>query len=180
MKQIQLKSKDALVLFVILISLLSLIALVLNQWMILSAAQSELKEEESIVESLKLRKDAIDRLKGNEVQLKDRLQSLQYMIPSDKGHVSIFAHFESAFIEHNIQVIQMEVGDQTQQEGYREIPIKVSFRGEYKEIMEFIYDLRLGKRPFRVDELYMDREGNHPSQIHCDLLVYGFSRIATN
>ncbi len=172
---IDFRSKGFISLSITFAFLLILVVLAANQWMAFSATQKELVEEQTRLELLDMRKRSIDKLKDNETLLMTRLSTLQFMIPPKNDQISALSYFQSIFTDHNIQIIHLEVGDIIIQSDYNETPIKISLRGEYGQVVRLINDLRVGSRPFRIDELYMDREENHPSKVHCELMLYGFA-----
>lgn len=155
--------------------LLLLILMTLNQWQIFSKAQSELEEEIAAIDSLKLKQETIKNLTENKNLLADSINSLQYMIPSNKEHSDLLGYLNSLFIKHNIQINYLEFSDHVEKEDFNEIPINISLKGQYNEIIDLLKEFRRGDRPLRIDELYMDG-GHNNSIIYCDIFAHAFFR----
>ena len=155
--------------------LLLLILMTLNQWQIFSKAQSELEEEIAAIDSLKLKQETIKNFTENKNLLADSINSLQYMIPSNKEHSDLLGYLNSLFIKHNIQINYLEFSDHVEKEDFNEIPINISLKGQYNEVVNLLNEFRMGNRPLRIDELHIDI-GDGSSIVHCDILAYAFLR----
>ncbi len=154
---------------VVLISIMLLLA---NQWRIICNAHKELNEEIAVMESLSLELDNINKLVEDKGLLMDRLDSLQNIIPSHKNHVDLLDYLISIFTEHNVQIIQLEFDSYIDKESYKELPVNLSMKGQYSDIIDVIEDFKMGSKPLRIDQLHMDKTDNHLT--YCDLLAYAF------
>lgn len=179
MRQILIRPKDLISVSIALVVLLVFGLLVFNQWVNFSSTQRDLKEEKAILESLEAKKETLNKLKENEDRVIKELSSLQHMFSLDKGYVDIFNHLQSVFVEYDIQVIQIELADYVDKEGFSEIPIKISIKAQYVNIVNLLNDLKVGDKPFRVDNFYMDKADDINSVFYCDLLAYGFFKTTT-
>ena len=63
------------------------------------------------------------------------------------------------------------------QENYVELPIDISFRGQYTQIIDFLKDLGTGSKPFRIDEFNIRTQNYNDPVVHCDILIYGFLKL---
>ncbi|MGB3924729.1 MAG: type 4a pilus biogenesis protein PilO, partial [Caldicoprobacterales bacterium] len=98
--------------------------------------------------------------------------SLQNIIPSHKNHVDLLDYLISIFTEHNVQIIQLEFDSYIDKESYKELPVNLSMKGQYSDIIDVIEDFKMGSKPLRIDQLHMDKTDNHLT--YCDLLAYAF------
>lgn len=158
-----------------IIILLLLVLVSLNQWRIFSKTQHDLEEEIAAMDSLKLKQDTIMELTKDKNLLMDKVKSLQYMIPSHKDHADLLGYLDSVFVKYNVQIIQLEFDNYIEKNDFNEIPINISIKGQYSEIIDLLKEFRIGNRPLRIDELHMDG-GNDNSIVYCDILSYAFFR----
>ena len=160
--------------------LLLLILLILNQWRIFSTAQKSVEEEKAALGSQQLKVETIDKLKKNGMQIISRLRDLQYMIPDDQDHADILGYLQLLFSKYNIDIIQLQFDSYIQGENYIELPIDISFRGQYTQIIDFLKDLGTGSKPFRIDEFNIRTQNYNDPVVHCDILIYGFFKAETD
>ncbi|NLN41885.1 MAG: hypothetical protein GX160_07890, partial [Clostridiales bacterium] len=79
------------------------------------------------------------------------------------------------FVKYNVQIIQLEFDNYIEKNDFNELPINISIKGQYSEIIDLLKEFRIGNRPLRIDELHMDG-GNDNSIVYCDILSYAFFR----
>lgn len=158
-----------------IVILFLLILMTLHQWRIFNKAQRELQDEIAAIDTLKLKQETIKDLTEDINLLTDNIKSLEYMIPSYKDHADLLGYLNSIFMKHNIQIIHLEFYDYVQKDNFNEIPINISLKGQYNEIIDLLKEFRRGDRPLRIDELYMDG-GHNNSIIYCDIFAHAFFR----
>ena len=156
-----------------IIILLLLVLVSLNQWRIFSKTQHDLEEEIAAMESLKLKHETIMELTKDKNLLMDKVRSLKYMIPSHKDHADLLGYLDSVFVKYDVQIIQLEFDDYIEKDDFNEIPINISLKGQYSEIIDLLKEFRIGNRPLRIDGLHIDG-GNDNSIVYCDILSYAF------
>ena len=109
-------------------------------------ANTGLIEENAALESLRLEEETIDKLNQNKNLLRNNLNTLQNMIPSDRHHAAMLSYLHSIFTGHNIEVIELQFNDYVAQEGYEELPINISIK-ESTVRLSLAKELRVGSKP---------------------------------
>lgn len=174
MKQLNMGFKLSFFSTIALVILVLFLLLLVYQWRIFQNANTGLIEENAALESLRLEEETIDKLNQNKNLLRNNLNTLQNMIPSDRHHAAMLSYLHSIFTGHNIEVIELQFNDYVAQEGYEELPINISIKGEYGEVIALLKELRVGSKPFRIDELFMNGQDESGSILFCDVLACSF------
>ncbi|HZJ57065.1 MAG TPA: type 4a pilus biogenesis protein PilO [Clostridia bacterium] len=174
MKRIQISPRDLVLASVFAVGLLVFIFLAINQWTQFTLAIGDLRLEEERSKTLAMDKEYLIRLGEKEDALLEQMISLEEMMPAEAGTSKLINYLNELLVKGNFHALQLDTHEFIKEDGYYAIPIKIVFEGEYEKIILFLKELRFGSRPFKITELYMDRNDSLPSKVHCEILAHGF------
>lgn len=103
------------------------------------------------------------KIKADAPLYEQKFAQIDQKIPSNAEQGSLISYIQSEAVQTNIQFTQMQFDTQIPQKGYIQIPMKISFVGDYIELTNLLDRLSKGSRGIRVDDVTMTK--NDPQSV---------------
>lgn len=126
-----------------------------------------LKENNELVSSLNQLKKALEK-SVDEVLVYGRL------MPEKPDENSLITYLEEASNEANVEFVKISFDPLAPKEGYVEMPVKLSFSGDYAGMVELLKNMESSKRLLCIDNMSIKRDDADGGKILMEISARAF------
>lgn len=137
--------------------------------------QNKVAQETQELQVLRQQVQVLLKIKADAPLYEQKFAKIDQKIPSNAEQGSLISYIRSEALQTNTQFKQMRFDAQIPQKGYIQIPMKISFEGNFAELTGLLDRLRKGSRGIRVDEVKMSKNGQQSiSKVKAEITATAF------
>ena len=129
---------------------------------------SHIKETTSAIDNLNLvlrnnkeRLKELEDLRDYLPELENAYKTLNDKIPVLPDKPKLVEQLNQYSEENDVALLEVDFGEESEKDSLNEIPLKLSFEGEYTSIVKLLENLDYGERLIRIDEIEIDSSGSN-------------------
>lgn len=142
--------------------------------------QNKIAQETQELQVLQAKRQSLLQIKTESSLYDQKLAIIEQKIPSAAEQGSLISYIRSEALQFNTQFTQMRFDAQIPQKGYVQIPMKISFEGDFAGLTAMLDQLRKGSRCVRVDEIHFSKnEQQSVAKIKAEITAIAFYMSAS-
>ncbi len=95
-------------------------------------------------------------------------------IPKEPAEYDIIKHIEDLSKLSSSNLVKIQFNDRLKKNNITEMPIELSFNGEYTSLIEFMNNLSIGERLIRIDKIQIYKEEDASGTINVNFTANAF------
>lgn len=119
--------------------------------------QNKIAQETQELQVLQSKQQSLLKIKNESSLYEQQLAQINQKIPSLAEQGSLITYIRSEALQSNTKFTQLKFDAQIPQKGYFQIPMKISFEGDFAGLTAMLDRMRKGSRGLRVDEIRMSK-----------------------
>jgi len=173
-------SRELIFLIIVIVFILITAFLIYLQAGSLIKTRQAADNEVQNISQLQTRLITLQKLKEQYPELQAKLAFYEMIMPSVPSENTILTSIQGTANDTNTGLLQIRFESEIKKEQYVEIPLKVSFQGEYRHLAQLLDKIRNGHRAFRVDEVKItqSQEANQYSGVMAEISASAFYTTA--
>lgn len=149
-----------------------LLALSVKNFIDIRKVNANIKLETKALKDNEDRLEFLKKLKNLQPELEYTLAALKRKIPSNPEDFKIIEQLEKYSSVYSSDFVGIEFGEYTKESDINAIPVKLTFMGNYSNLINLLNEIKTGDRFFRFDTIKATK--SEDSQIRADLDGFAF------
>lgn len=133
----------------------------------IATAQISLQQEKNQLK-------ALQDLQKKYSNYKELIATYQEIMPEVPKEDQLIGYLYELAEKTGTHLVQLSFQEKVNGENYMQLPFKMTFEGQYKELSLLLNDIRNGTRPIRVDEILVVRAGEETENLKADITACAF------
>lgn len=160
----------------ILSGIVIILLVVLNIWNInrINKINEQVKTETVKLDKNKGVLDELNKLILMKPELEFAHRVLSGKIPKEPKEYDIIKYIEDLSKISSSNLVKIQFNDRTKKNSITEMPVELSFNGEYTSLIEFMKNLSIGERLFRIDKIQIYKEEDASGIINVNITANAF------
>lgn len=134
----------------------------------------ELVTEQVGLQQDKDRLGMLENLKSREPQIKQQYDKASKMIPKEPMEESLINDIQQKAALTMADFVQIKFNPRVQVGSYTDMPLDISFSGDYKEFIKLLESLRNNERVLRLDNMTVSASQEDTSKINASIIAHSF------
>jgi len=142
---------------------------------------SHIKETSSAINDCNLtlqnnkdRLKELEALKDNHSKLENEHKALINKIPASPDKQGLIDQVNQYSIKNEVKLVQVNFDEESEEEAFVEMPLKLKFEGKYISIMKLLEELDYGERLIRMDEIQIFNTDVFSNNVRAEISATGF------
>ena len=140
------------------LGLVVMLFLIINQLGALNDAQDRVSEESDALNLANIRLGQLVELRQRGPEFVNYWETLEQLIPAEAGEADLIISLDRMARNAGIELTEVRFDERGHTDEYVEVPLQISFRGEFRSFLEIIQNLQEGNRAFRIENINLDGE----------------------
>lgn len=167
--------KEVLILVLVLLALAGMVFLVYNQLEEMQRTREKLQEEEIALAQAEAELQELYQIRDQAPLYQERLVYYEGKIPPEPGESKLLNYLQELEKKSTQNFVQVSFGDRQPGEKLTEIPLELSFEGNYTSLLLLLEEMREGERALRLDNIRI-APGEHPGDLMVEISACAFHR----
>lgn len=153
--------RNAIQLFVIIICLLLIISIgyfIVKNLIYINDLNADILRIEKEIEQSSLLLNKMQEADKKADQMEAQINELSKMIPKDPKQEQILMDIHDTASSLSIPLENIQFGTLVKKDSFTEMPLDLSFKGNYNGLLKLLADLMYGERLIRIDEVRIDNQ----------------------
>ena len=142
----------------------------------ISEANSAIENEEQIYEANEEKLARLEALLLIEDELRHYFDALNKLLPKQADEAVLIQHINRLSETAGLDVAMIDFGDRVVNNNLNGMPMTLSFKGSYPQLVSFIMNIAAGDRLIRIDQIDIRREEATADGITIDMKAIAFYR----
>lgn len=142
----------------------------------ISEANSAIENEEQIYEENEKKLARLEALLLIEDELRHYFDALNKLLPKQADEAGLIQHINRLAEADGLDVAMIDFGDRVVNNNLNGMPMTLSFKGSYPQLVSFIMNIAAGDRLIRIDQIDIRREEATADGITIDMKAIAFYR----
>ena len=168
--------KNSHSLLLVITSLLLVLGMALNvmQWKTLQTEKVRVEDEQQQLGLAQSRLLGMMSLEKNKDELNADYELVVGLLPSLPSEDGIIRDIQSGADLSGMHFVFIRFGERILGEGYMEMPVNLSFEGNYHQVLHFLDYLQVYERAMRIDELRLDQSNSDDGKMMVSIVASAF------
>ena len=175
MEKKKINLQGVIILTLALLVLTGMVFLVYNQLGDMQRNREQLQEEEIALAQAQEELQELYRIRDQASLYQEQMVYYEGKIPQKPEEAKLLYYLQELEEESTQNFIQVRFGDRQPGEGLTEMPLEISFEGNYTSLLLLLEEMREGERALRLDDLRIAR-GESPGDLTVEISACAFHR----
>lgn len=168
------KSRQYIVIGLIVIVLILSAVLIYFQFNIFTDLRAEVEDEELALLAAQSQLSRLMEHRDNASEYEQRMAYAKQMVPDRDEEDYILRKISSLADDHNLRTIEISFDGRNETEQYTQMPLSITMEGKYQDIRSMLRQLHHGDRAIRVYDIRLSRSGGSESTLNISLSASAF------
>lgn len=139
-----------------------------------ASIQTDIAMQKAALEQEQIRLEQLEKLSKQDKELTASIEASKKLVPSKPQEDELIKYFQSKADEAGTNFIQIRFDARVTGPQYIQMPIKITFTGDYLSLMNFLKQIYDGERAIRVDSVAVKAGTTTKSDVTAELSATAF------
>lgn len=136
--------------------------------------QADIAHEKSALDQEQVRLDQLEKLSRQDKEITASIEASKKLIPAEPKEDELIKYLQDKAYGASTDFLQIMFEPRITGKQYVEMPVKISFKGKYTSLMDFLKLVHDGERAIRVDNVSVKTTSTDASEIIAELSASAF------
>lgn len=159
--------------------LVVMVILIVNRETSYVNVQAQISDERLNLEQDIKRLSQLEEISSQEKSMAGTVEAVKMLIPEEPKEDQLIKNIQNISSEVGADFVKISFDPRVQEKEYTEMPVKISYEGNYTSLTEFLVKLRENQRAVRVDNITVKSINSGNAEINAEISAVAFYRVSS-